>query len=323
MKKTLALVFLSLLSLSPLVDTQSAPSRVSVVPGPGHTDDLDLGQVVIDFDDARGQPTPHAAGSPVGLDRLIDIEYHFLGVIFDSAGGGVGRSAPSNPVSPPNVVSATAYGPVWSYTDPVTATFWKGDRPGVVDYVQTTLTSSSSTSTLLAFDENGMLVARDTGGARATLRVAAAGQIRSVRIEQGPMAFDNFTFETPSAVAGLALSPLWPGQAGRWNRIRVTGGASGGLVLVTAEFGPAAKGRLRRPWERAQQIVVLDALGEGEVSFPLPAGLAGLAFTARAYSSTGESARTLADILAPPADSRASLPTPGTQALVPMPPNGL
>src|SRR5262249_23669411 len=44
-----------------------------------------------------------------------------------------------------------------------------------------------------------------TGGAAATLTVTFPGQIHSVRINQGPMAFDDFTFD---GLQGTAAGPI-------------------------------------------------------------------------------------------------------------------
>jgi hypothetical protein len=156
---------------------------------------------LINFDDRPGQPPPFTAGTPVPAQYLVNNQYSALGVLFDSGGGGVVVSAPSNPVSPPNTVAATATGPVISYVDPVTAVFQVGATPAVVDSVSITLTNSSSTSFLDAFDINGALLGTSSGGASATLTTLFPGQIHSSRIRQGPMAFDNFTF------SNLALVP--------------------------------------------------------------------------------------------------------------------
>ena len=87
------------------------------------------GLVTIGFDDEFGKPPPFGSGTPSSTEFLIDIEYLDQGVLFDSAGGGVVASAASNVASPPNLVTASGPGPVISYSDPATATFWEGDRP--------------------------------------------------------------------------------------------------------------------------------------------------------------------------------------------------
>lgn len=97
--------------------------------------------------------------------------------------------------------------PVLSYTDPIFASFW--DNPttaAVVDYVSITLTNTSSLSTLSAYDNSGTFLGSTRGRAGETLTVTFPGQIYSVRIDQGPMAFDDFTFDklTPAATADVS-----------------------------------------------------------------------------------------------------------------------
>jgi hypothetical protein len=156
--------------------------------------------VTINFDDQPGMTGSFEEGRPVPAQFLIDDEYAALGVRFTSAGGGIARSAPSNPVSPPNTVAATGPGPVLSYSHPVFATFRLGDTPAVVDRVSLALTNSSQPSALDAFDANGALLGTVTGGASATLTLTFDDQIHSIRIRQGPMAFDDFAFDGLQAV---------------------------------------------------------------------------------------------------------------------------
>ena len=151
--------------------------------------------IVINFDDRPGQSAPFGEGVAVPLRFLVHDEYLSLGVRFDSAGGGICILAPINPVSRPNIAGAAGPGPVISYTHPMEASFWVNNLPGVVDFVSITLTNSSRTSSFRAFDINGTLLDSATGGASATLTVRSPGAIHSVRIEQGPMGFDNFTFD--------------------------------------------------------------------------------------------------------------------------------
>lgn len=168
---------------------------------------------VINFDDREGCPPPFGEGMSFDLKYLVNDEYLSQGVLFDSAGGGIEISAPLNPVSPPNVASATRPGPVETYEEPVFASFWCGNVQGLVDYVSITLTRSSSTSKLSAYTYDGELLGSDIGGALTTLTVSFPGQIHSVIIEQGPMAFDNFTFSglipEPGTVLLLGLGALF------------------------------------------------------------------------------------------------------------------
>ena len=171
-------------------------------------------QVTINFDDRPGLTGSFEEGRPVPPQFVIDDEYAALGVRFTSAGGGVALCAGSNPVSPPNTVTATGPGPVISYSHPVFATFHFGDTPGVVDRVSLTFTSSTQPSALDAFDVNGALLGSATGGASATLTLTFEDRIHRVQVRQGPMAFDNFTFAglqavpEPSCSAALAALTL-------------------------------------------------------------------------------------------------------------------
>jgi len=161
-------------------------------------------QTVIDFDSMQGQSPP---GGPVAPQFLVHDQFLSLGVRFDSAGGGIAVNAPGNPVSPPNTCTATMInggGPYVSYTDDVTATFWVGSTAAVVDYVSVALSNSTSPSSLEAFDSNGVSLGASNGGASAVLLVSFPGQIHTVVIHQGPMAFDDFTFDGLST----GISPM-------------------------------------------------------------------------------------------------------------------
>jgi hypothetical protein len=153
-------------------------------------------QTVIDFDNILATCPPNGQVAP---GCLVHDEYLAQGVRFDSAGGGVGIGASSNPVSPPHVATATMLVggvPYMSFTNTVQATFWVNSTiASTVDYVSITLSSSSSNSTLEAFDLAGLSLGSSSGGASATLTVTFPGQIHSVVIHQGPMAFDDFTFD--------------------------------------------------------------------------------------------------------------------------------
>ncbi|MFM9994254.1 MAG: hypothetical protein ACKVU4_00475 [Phycisphaerales bacterium] len=153
------------------------------------------GATVINFDDRPGLPPPFSLSAPVAPQFIVDDEYELLGVLFSSTGGGIAIVAPGNPVSTPNTATATGPGPVLSETHDVTATFMIGTTPATVDLVSITLSNSSSLSTFQAFALNGTLLGQTTGGASATLTVSFPGLIHRVVIKQGPMAFDDFTFE--------------------------------------------------------------------------------------------------------------------------------
>lgn len=148
-------------------------------------------QTVIHFDELA------CPVGPVTPQCLIHDQYLPLGVLFDSAGGGIAVTSSNNPVSAPNVAVATtlsAGAPVWSYSDSVVASFWSGPAPAVVDFASITLSNSSSQSMLEAFDVAGASLGITAGGAAATLTVSFPGEIHSVVLHQGPMAFDDFTF---------------------------------------------------------------------------------------------------------------------------------
>ena len=151
--------------------------------------------VVIDFDGIRGQVSESfAEGEPATV--LVSDEFAELGVLFESAGGGIFVGAAARTTSQPNVVGATAPGPVISYSEAVEARFVtpEGD-PAVTGSVRIALTDSSRTSTLEAYDCRGELVDSASGSGRRQLTVEAPGRIRRVVIRQGPMSFDDFTFE--------------------------------------------------------------------------------------------------------------------------------
>jgi hypothetical protein len=155
--------------------------------------------VLINFDDRPGLTGGFAQGTPVPPEYLISTQYEGLGVRFGSGGGGVALCAPSNPVSPPNTVSATGPGPVISFTMPVTAAFFISGDGAVVDSVSLTLTNSSGGHgpiVLTAYGVDGSVLGSDsTQSPSVTLHVGAAGQIHQVVLSGQSFAFDNFQFE--------------------------------------------------------------------------------------------------------------------------------
>jgi len=148
---------------------------------------------------------------------IRNYEYLSRGVLFQSGGGGLLVSAPSNPVSSPNVVSGTEAGPagrIQSYQVPITAEFFINGLPGFVDFVSLDLTSSTSLSTLSAYDQNGALLVSDSGAGPDTLLVRFTGHIHSVALTGGPFAFDNFTFDGLVAVPEPSVTALAASGAG-------------------------------------------------------------------------------------------------------------
>jgi hypothetical protein len=167
-------------------------------------------QTVVNFDDVT---TYCASSGPFFGECLVHDQYLPLGVRFDSTGGGIAVINSTNPVSAPNVAAATMFGSgggvYASWTDRVYASFWiAGSMPGTVDYVSIALSSSSSMSTLEAFDLAGVSLGSSAGGASSVITVSFPGQIHSVTIHQGPMAFDDFTFDGLLAPS----SPFCPGD---------------------------------------------------------------------------------------------------------------
>ena len=154
----------------------------------------------------------HVAGFDPGFARLRDVgSYLLFGVIACttlSATIGVGALVLSGGVQ------TNAAPAVWF-------TWWLGNAGGaaVVRAVSVSLTSTSQSSALEAFDCFGQLVDVSVGGASSTLSVQAA-QIRSVTVQQGPMAFDDFTFGGLRPAAPRLAAPT-PGAAGATNTFTV------------------------------------------------------------------------------------------------------
>lgn len=177
--------------------------------------------VVINFDDRAGMSSTGGfyEGRPVAPEYLVHDQYLSLGVLFESDGGGIVISASGNPVSSPNVAGATRPGPTLSYHAPVTATFYVGGASAIVDMVSLTLSNSSSSSTLSAFDLGGGFLGNTSGGASSTLALNFLGSIHSVRLDRGPFAFDDFTFNglksaavpEPATLLGFGIPMLMVG----------------------------------------------------------------------------------------------------------------
>jgi hypothetical protein len=173
--------------------------------------------VLINFDDRPGlpEPPPFFDGTPVPAQFFVHDEYLPLGVRFDSGGGGIAILWAENAVSFPNSAAATGPGPVISYQVPVTATFFINGLPAVVDFVRLDLSDSSSRSTLMAFDQNGVLLGSSSGGASSTLGLTFPASIHSVVLQQGPVGFDNFTFDglvavpEPGTMTLFAAGAVW------------------------------------------------------------------------------------------------------------------
>lgn len=253
-------------------------------------------QTVIDFDDQPGwKPgTGFIEGIPVRPGALVTTEYLSSGVLFDAPGGGLARSAPSNPVSAPNTVAATTPGHLLTYLIPADASFWFGDAPATVDYVQLTLTGSSSLSTLEVFDFQGTLLGTSSGGASAMLRVDAPGAIHSARIQQGPMAFDDFIFDGLTPIGAFAVSAPQPGRTGALNTIVVTGAAPHEPVLLRIDIEGERSGLA--PLSAA---LLADATGRAEYSFFVPRGLDGLMVSSRVLGQLSGASPAASDVLAP------------------------
>jgi hypothetical protein len=160
---------------------------------------------IINFDDRPGGPSTRDFGDPIAPQFIIDDEYSSLGVLFSSGGGGAHLSAPSNPVSSPNVVSATAPGPVSGVGNPVFVEFSIGGVDAITDFVSLALTDSSRVGTTVsAFDVNGRLIESQVGGPSTVFQITNVG-IHLVRID-GIFAFDDFAYSelTPIPEPGAA-----------------------------------------------------------------------------------------------------------------------
>ena len=154
----------------------------------------------IGFDDIVGMIGPWHQGQPVPAKYMIDDEYLSQGVLFKTRGGGLRVARTGNSISSPNMVAGTGPGPVLDYYAPVYANFWEGPTPAVVDMAGLTLSNTSRSGSLAAYDLNGSVLGSVSGGASATLSLTFPGQIRSVIFYPRNAVFDNFTFDGLCAV---------------------------------------------------------------------------------------------------------------------------
>ena len=248
-------------------------------------------RVVLGFDDLEGQPPPLLEGTRVQPDVLIDTRYAHLGVVFDAPGGGIFVAKSPSSSSSPNAAGSTSPGPLISYSNTITATFWVGDAPATIGYFSV---RTSVTSTVRLYSRGG--VSSGTG----TMVIATGSGIQSVQIDLGPMGLlDDFTFGDLRAVQGFALSPLLPGRAGGTNELHVTGGIRGETVLIEIELEAGPTGSRPPATVRTLRVAPLDADGRAAVSFDIPAECAGMRLRARALSASGDSTETVQDYLAP------------------------
>lgn len=161
---------------------------------------------IIGFDDIVGMGGPWYQGQHVPAQYMVDDEYLSQGVLFDSAGGGLRVARTGNPISSPNMVAGTGRGPVLDYNAQVYAYFRVGRMPAVVDMAGLTLSNTSRSGSLAAYDLNESVLGSVSGGASATLSLAFPGQIHSIIFSPDYAVFDNFTFDglcavpTPGAV---------------------------------------------------------------------------------------------------------------------------
>jgi hypothetical protein len=132
-------------------------------------------------------PSPCNNGTIVPSADLVTGYYLPLGVEFGSPGSPIAILAGSNPVSAPNVAAGTLDGGI-DYDADVFATFSFD-----VNFVSIALTSTSTSATLEAFGNNGVLLSSASGGP-GTIVVRDPGLIHSVEIVENNAAFDNFTF---------------------------------------------------------------------------------------------------------------------------------
>lgn len=154
----------------------------------------------IDFDDILGMSGPFSQGQLVPPQYMIDNDYLSQGVLFGSSGGGLRVARVGNAISLPNTVAGTGPGPVLDYNAQVLASFWVDSTPGVVDMAGLTLSNTSRSGSLEAFDLSGSLLGSVSGGTSATLCLTFPGQIHSIIFNPNYAVFDDFTFEGLSAV---------------------------------------------------------------------------------------------------------------------------
>jgi hypothetical protein len=229
-------------------------------------------QVVINFDGMQGAVNLGGPNTPVPAQFLVNTQFLAQGVRFDSGGGGIGIGSGSNSPSAPNVAVATAPGPVSNFTiQTVTATFECNGSPAVVDTVSITLTNSSSQSGLKAYGLAGNFLGATQGGASQTLTVTYPGQIHSVVITQGPMAFDDFTFSPAPSCAphvfctagttsnGCVPSIGWTGTpsasstSGFTIRVNALEGLKTGLIF----YGIDNSGFAPAPWSSGSSFMCI------------------------------------------------------------------
>lgn len=248
--------------------------------------------VLLGFDDLEGQPPPFLEGTRVQPDALIDTRYSHLGVVFDAPGGGIFVAKSTDSSSSPNAAGSTSPGPLISYSDTITATFWVGDAPATIGYLSL---RTSVTSTVRFYSQNGW-----ASGTGSNFTITSGSGIQSVQIDLGPMGLlDDFTFADLRAVQGFALSPLLPGRAGATNELHVTGGTPGETVLVEIGLDAGSSGARLPSTARTLRAAPIDADGRATVSFDIPADCAGMRLSARALSASGGSTQTVQDYLAP------------------------
>jgi len=160
---------------------------------------------LIDFDDMPGYPCGCDPGVVIPSQFIIDDEYLNRGVLFDSAGGGVYVAAASNAVSPPNTIGGLGAGGVIDYFAPIYVSFWRHNGAGaLVDFVSITLTDSSDSAVMRAYDVDGVLLGSVLGTGSETMTVAFPGAISSVVILPSFAAFDDLVFSNVSVPAPAA-----------------------------------------------------------------------------------------------------------------------
>jgi len=280
------LVKVSLVTFALCLAAGNASAQVLLDTIPGHGP----GVVVVDFDELQGQ-IPFEEGNPVQRGALIDTLYLDQGLLFDAPGGGIFVAASQNSISLPNAAGATAPGPVTSFSDPSTATFWKDSRPATVGYLSI---STSRTCTFRLYDLHDHRFATGTG----THIIFQGNGLHRVEIGAGSL-FDDFTFDELQAAQGFGLSPVLPGRAGTTNQVHLSGGTPGETVLVALGLDQGSHGASLPSTFRTLRTARLDADGRATVSFDVPAACAGLRLTARGFATSGDTTQTVRDWLAP------------------------
>jgi len=166
------------------------------------------GAAIVDFDDLTGKGGPFSGVCEASFQ--VDDEYLALGVQLSSNDPAVCVIAPgAGAPSPPNVGSGITSGNI-DFSAPVIASFFDGGTPAAVGLVTLTLTpSSSSGTTVEAYDVNGLLLGSSGMTGPGTHTLYFPRRIHAARVDNGSFAVDDITFVDPVEPEYVpALGPL-------------------------------------------------------------------------------------------------------------------